>query len=194
MWPFFGISKSGDYYLYLRGPWQRSLMIIDTVLPQCWFSFRYLKKTICHFFLEHLSIISTFKTCQMTTRGDSNIFRKIALLLLFFLFLSFPSLLLYFYLRKVFTHVKMTDRLAIDDDGQKLFKKDWILINHFSYFLAPNCCFQSKKKKPTIEQEKRPFSLQIDLYFAKTENPEIPSFQISVSNFTYLFLFETWRK
>ena len=121
----------------------------------------------------------------MTTRGDSNIFRKIALLLLFFLFLSFPSLLLYFYLRKVFTHVKMTDRLAIDDDGQKLFKKDWILINHFSYFLAPNCCFQSKKK-PTIEQEKRPFSLQIDLYFAKTENSEIPSFQISVSNFTYL--------
>ena len=100
----------------------------------------------------------------MTTRGDSNIFRKIALLL-FFLFLSFPSLLLYFYLRKVFTHVKMTDRLAIDDDGQKLFKKDWILINHFSYFLAPNCCFQSKN--PTIEQKKRPFSFQIDLYFAK---------------------------
>ena len=113
-------------------------MIIITIL----ISF----KKLFVIFLEHLSIISTFKTCQMTTGGDSNIFCKIALLLLFFLFLSFPSLLLYFYLRKVFTHVKMTDRLAIDDDGQKLFKKDWILINHFSYFLAPNCCFQSKKK------------------------------------------------
>ena len=176
MWPFFGISKSGDYYLYLRGPWQRSLMIIDTVLPQCWFSFRYLKKTICHFFLEHLSIISTFKTCQMTTRGDSNIFRKIALLLLFFLFLSFPSLLLYFYLRKVFTHVKMTDRLAIDDDGQKLFKKDWILINHFSYFLAPNCCFQSKNT-PRLNKKRGHFLCKSICISQKPKTPKYHHFK-----------------
>ena len=112
----------------------------------------------------------------MTTRGDSNIFRKIALLLLFFLFLSFPSLLLYFYLRKVFTHVKMTDRLAIDDDGQKLFKKDWILINHFSYFLAPNCCFQSKKN-PRLNKKRGHFLCKSICISQKPKTPKYHHFK-----------------